>query len=233
MSADYERRLLARACELADLSDPRNNTLACLGAARHAGLDPEALTGLVGCAAALGASGTATYTAGEGWTGRHPDERHFLAHIHSIEDDLDEPIHAVIRLGKQASAPLDTARQDLEAAREKLAAARRQLAAAHAMLLRQPCDGCHDARAATIVAAQAAVHETEDLVRECEISTGICQDITRAAGVLVEQLRHAQARIRAIPHDLGETYESVYNLIRRGGVLPHDGRWLTGTGTPG
>ncbi len=233
MNADYERRLLARARELADLTDLADDTLACLGAARHAGLDPEPLSGLVGCAAALGASATATYTAGDGWTGAHPDEHHFLAHVASIEDDLDERIHALTRLGKEAAAALDTARQDLEAAREQLAAARRQLAAARALPTRDPCEGCHSAKAAAISTAEAAVHEAESLVRECEIRTGICQDITRAAGALVRQLRHAQARLRAVPHDLGETYESVYNLIRRGGVLPHDGRWLTGTGTTG
>jgi hypothetical protein len=91
MSADHERRLLARARELADLDDLRDDTLACLGAARHAGLDPNALTGLVGCAAALGASGTATYTAGDDWTGTHADERHFLSSSGLLPGSAERP----------------------------------------------------------------------------------------------------------------------------------------------
>lgn len=39
---------------------------------------------------------------------------------------------------------------------------------------------------------------------------------------LTRRLRYALARIRDVPSDLGETYESVYNLIRRGG--PHAAR---------
>ena len=30
------------------------------------------------------------------------------------------------------------------------------------------------------------------------------------------------------PGDLGETYEAVYRLIRRGGHMPYEGRWITG-----
>ncbi len=90
MGTEYEERLRTRARALADLSDIRQDTLACLGAARHAGLDPDALTGLVGCAAALGATSIETYTAGDGWTGRHADERHFLGHVASIEDDIED-----------------------------------------------------------------------------------------------------------------------------------------------
>lgn len=44
----------------------------------------------------------------------------------------------------------------------------------------------------------------------------------------MKQLRYALARIRAVPADLGETYESVYHLLRRGGRMPHEGRWITG-----
>jgi hypothetical protein len=45
---------------------------------------------------------------------------------------------------------------------------------------------------------------------------------------LIARLRHALDRIRAVPSDLGDTYESVYNLIRCGGVMPHHGRWIEG-----
>ena len=216
MSADYERRLLARARALTDLSELSGSTLTCLGAARHAGLDPDALHGLVGCAAWLGATSLETYTAGEGWTGRHSDERHFLGHVSSIEDDIEERLGDAARLGREVSAALDVARADLDDARD-------QLAAAEAMPLHEECDGCHARRDAAIAAAEA-------LIRECQTRISICEDIERALHVLRQHLERARARIRAVPADLGETYESVYRLIRRGGHMPYEGRWITGEG---
>ena len=155
MSADYERQLLARARRLTDLSDIKDAALACLGGARHAGLDPDALHGLVGCAAWLGATSLETYTAGEGWTGRHSDERHFLAHVSSIEDDIDERLGDTARLARQTGTALETARADLETAR-------RQLAAARAMPIGEPCDGCHARQDAAISAAEALIAECRD-----------------------------------------------------------------------
>ena len=55
----------------------------------------------------------------------------------------------------------------------------------------------------------------------CEAALGILCEIDR-------RLRHAIARMQAAPIALGETYESVYALLRRGGRMPHDGRWITG-----
>ena len=217
MGAEYERQLLARARRLTDLSDIKDAALACLGGARHAGLDPDALHGLVGCAAWLGATSLQTYTAGEGWTGRHSDERHFLGHVASIEDDIEERLGDTARLARQTAAALETARDDLDDARGQLAAAR-------AMPVKDRCDGCHARRAAAIAAAEA-------LIGECETRIEICEDIGHALHVLRRRLERARARIRAVPADLGETYESVYNLLRRGGHMPHEGRWITG-GTP-
>jgi len=217
MDTEYERQLLARARRLTDLSDIKDAALACLGGARHAGLDPDALHGLVGCAAWVGATSLQTYTAGDGWTGRHADERHFLGHVASIEDDIDERLGDTARLAREVSAALGIARTDLDDAHDQLTAAR-------AMPVKDRCDGCHARRAAAIAAAGA-------LITECETRIGICEDIERALRVLRQHLERARARIRAVPADLGETYESVYNLIRRGGRLPYEGRWITG-GTP-
>ena len=85
----------------------------------------------------------------------------------------------------------------------------------------EPCDGCHARRDAAIAAAEA-------LIRECETRIRICEDIGQALNVLRQHLERARARIRAVPADLGETYESVYRLIRRGGLMPYEGRWITG-----
>ncbi len=65
-----------------------------------------------------------------------------------------------------------------------------------------------------------------------------CQRGSPAAGPRSRRPRHRRpVRGRggflgapAVPSDLGETYESVYNLIRRGGVMPHQGCWITGEG---
>jgi len=214
MSAEYERQLLARAHRLLDLSDLRHDTLSCLGGARHAGLDPEALAGLVGCAAALGATSTGTYSAGDGWTGRHADERAFLGHVASIEDEIEERLGDTVRLARETAAALEEAREDLRSARAQLAAAR-------VMPVKEDCDGCHGVKAAAIAAAEA-------LIAECESRASICADIGQALGVLRQRLERARTRLRAVPSDLGETYESVYNLIRRGGHLPHQGRWISG-----
>jgi hypothetical protein len=46
----------------------------------------------------------------------------------------------------------------------------------------------------------------------------------------VARLKHALARIRAIPSDVGETHESVHRLLCRGGEMPYDGGWITGEG---
>jgi len=232
MSADCERLLLARARDLADLSDLREEVLACLGAARHAGLDPEALAGLTGAALALGATSTTAWSAGSGWTGTHPDERQFLAHLAAIGDDLDEHAAAAGRLGWQATAALETARSDLAAATGQLADARRALAAAYGMPVGDPCDGCHAAKAAAITAAQTAVHEAAGAVRDGQTRTAICEDITNALPGLQRRLAHARTRLQAVPADLGDTYQAVYQLIRRGGVLPYQGRWVTGTTPP-
>jgi len=229
MRADLEWRLLARARELADLSGLRADTQACLGAARHAGLDPQATAGLTGCALALGATSRAAYTADAGWTAAHADQHHFLAHVDDIDAYLAGHLRGVIRLGRDAAAALDAARQDLADAQGQLADGCAQLAAARALPTGRPCDGCHAARAAAISAAEAAVQAAADSVRECETRISIGEDITSFAEDLMRRLRHAQARIRAVPADLAETYQPVYVLIGRGGALPRDGRWLTGT----
>lgn len=228
MGTEYEERLRTRARALADLYDIRQDMLACLGAARHAGLDPDALTGLVGCAAAVGATSIETYTAGDGWTGRHADERHFLGHVASIEDDIEDRYISAGRLDTEAGTALETAREDRESARGQLARARTRLATAKAMPTFRPCDGCHGRRAAAIDAAEEAIEEAQRRIAECQKRIAICEGVRHAMRTLRVNLQSALARIRAVPGDLGETYESVYRLIRRGGRLPYEGRWITG-----
>jgi hypothetical protein len=56
----------------------------------------------------------------------------------------------------------------------------------------------------------------------------LCEEALGVLGELDTRLRHAIARLQAVPVVLGETYESVYALIRSGGRMPLEGRWVTG-----
>lgn len=200
MSTDHERQLLARARELTDVGELAETVTGILGGGRRAGLDPDALGGLVGAAAALGAAGLRVYAAGRGPGARYADEGEFLGALADAEDEIAERLKAAGRLHNQAVTALDSALDALDAAR--------------AMRAGEPCDGCHGRKAAAIADAEARV-------RLCEAAIEILEP-------LAARLRHALTRIRAIPGDLGETYESVYSLIRRGGRMPYEGRWIEG-----
>jgi hypothetical protein len=65
-------------------------------------------------------------------------------------------------------------------------------------------------RSAAIAAAEAAIRDAQARIALCEDTLETFDELRR--------LRYALA----VPSDLGETYESVYNLIRRGG--PHAAR---------
>jgi hypothetical protein len=197
---DHERQILARARELADLGELTETVTVILGGARRAGLDPDALAGLIGAAAALGGGGLAAYAAGRGPGIRYADEGEFLGALADAEDDVAERLKAAGRLNDRIVTALDSALAALDAAR--------------AMPVRKPCDGCHGAKAAAIAEAEARIR--------------LCGDAVEVLEPLAARTWHALKRIRAVPSDLGETYESVYNLIRRGGRMPHEGRWIQG-----
>ena len=203
MSTDYERQLLARARELADVGEMAETVTGILGGARRAGLDPDALAGLVGAATALGVDGVAVYAAGRGTGARYASEGEFLTALADAEDELAERLTAAGQLHDRAVTALDSALDALDGAR--------------AMRTGEPCDGCHGRKAAAIA--------------DAEVRTRLCEGAIEILEPLGGQLRHALARIRAVPSDLGETYESVYTLIRRGGAMPHQGRWITGQET--
>lgn len=213
MSAENERQLLRRARELGDLEELAGAAVVILGAARNSGLDPEALGGLVGAAVALGAGSLAIYTAG-GDGARYDNETAYLMHIASAEYEIADRLTAADKLHDRVVAAADAALDDLESAREALAAAQ-------AMPTGEPCDGCHEAKAAAIASARAAIADAETRVRYCEGAAEIL-------GLITPRLRYALQRIRALAGDLGEVYEPVYNLIRRGGRMPYEGRWIEG-----
>ena len=183
MGTEYEERLRTRARALADLYDIRQDTLACLGAARHAGLDPDALTGLVGCAAALGANSIETYTAGDGWTGRsrrtafpRPRGQHRGRHRGPVHLRRAARHRGGHRTGDRPRGPGIGPRP--------LARARTRLATAKAMPTFQPCDGCHGRRAAAIDAAEEAIEEAQRRIAECQKRIAICEGVRHAMRTL-------------------------------------------------
>jgi len=200
VSAGYELTLLRRARDLADLSDLAEDAVRLLGGARAAGLDPEALRGLVGAAYALGANPIRIYTAGRYRRGGYPTEREFLEDLAATEDDTADRLRAVGRLQSDTVAALGVALEALEDAK--------------AMPVREPCKGCHDDRDAAIADAEARIV--------------ICRKVAAITDPLAVRLAHALKRLRAVPADLGETYESLYNLVRSGGRMPRRGRWISG-----
>jgi hypothetical protein len=206
MTASYEQALLTRARELAgqalELGDGIAATI--LGGARAAGLDPAAYAPLTGAALALGADRVIVYRA----TGpAHPSDVAFLAAVADAEDDARDLFAAASKLADQVTTALDTAHEDLEDALADLAAAQ----------------AAEDEGAAAAAAARAAAARVR--IQVCERALAILAELDR-------RLRHAIARLQAAPAALGETYESVYDLIRAGGLMPFDGRWLTGDDGP-
>jgi hypothetical protein len=202
--SDLETRLLARAELLADVSDLAGIVTGILGRARRAGLDPGALGGLTGAALALGEDGQTIYMAGSergrGRAGGFADEREFASAVVDAEDDIAERLREALRLRSQVLAARF--------------AARLALIAAYAMPARTAAE--RQARAEAIDAAKERL--------------ALCAAALEILRMLTAQLRRALARLRAVPSDLGETYESVYNLIRRSGhaAMPYDGEWITG-----
>ena len=139
-----------------------------------------------------------------------------------------ERLREVKTLQEQVVVALDRAERDLEQARRDLEAARAALAGAYAMRTREPCNGCHSARAAAIAAAEAAIADAEARIRDAERRIGICEAAAEILDPLAERLARALVQLRTVPQDLGEVYELIYEFVRRGGKLPRYGRWIEG-----
>jgi hypothetical protein len=63
--------------------------------------------------------------------------------------------------------------------------------------------------------------EAAERIGRCEAALGLLAEIEK-------RLSHAVSRLEAVAPVLGETYESVYSLLRRGGLMPFEGRWIEG-----
>jgi hypothetical protein len=151
--------------------------------------------------------------------------------LSDAEDQVREHLREVTELRAQVALALDHAQRDLGQARCDLDAARAALAGAYAMSTRQPCDGCHSARAAAIAAAQAADAGAGARMADAGRRVGICEAAADILDSLAERPARALAQLRTVPQDLGEVYELIYEFVRAGGKLPRYARWIQGAHT--
>ena len=231
----YEEQLLARAEVLEDLAEPASAVSEVLAGAQGAGVDPRAVISLTAALRALDPGVSTGYGEGSQKDRRdgsgYGSDGEFLDALSDAEDQVRERLREAKALREQVSLALEGAQQDLGQARRDLAAAKAALAAAYAMSTRQPCDGCHAARTAAIAAAEAAVADAEARIADAERRIGICEASADLLDPLAERLARALGQLRAVPQDLGEVYELIYEFVRSGGKLPRYGRWIEGART--
>jgi hypothetical protein len=230
-----EERMYARAEMLEDLAEPASAAGEVLAGAQGAGVDQRAVISLTAALQTLDPGAGTGYSAGsqkdrQDGSGYGSDGE-LLEALADAEDQVRERLREVKELREQVALALDRAEQDLGRARRDLAAARDALAAAYAMRTRQPCDGCHAARAAAIAAAEAAVADAEARIKDAERRIGICEAAADLLDPLAGRLARALAQLRTVPQDLGEVYELIYEFVRSGGKLPRYGRWIEGART--
>lgn len=230
-----EERLYARAEMLEDLAEPVSSVGEVLAGAQGAGVDPRTVISLTAALRTLDPGASISYSAGsqmdrQDGSGYRSDGE-FLEALSDGEDQIRGHLREVNEVTEKVSVTLDRTQQDLEQALGDLAAAREALAAAYAMSTREPCDGCHSARAAAIAAAEAAETEAEARIADAERRIGICEAAADILDPLAERLARALAQLRTVPQDLGEVYELIYEFVRGGGNLPRYGRWIEGART--
>ena len=229
-----EERLYARAEMLEELDELASAVGEMLTGAQGAGVDLRAVTSLAGALQTLDPGAGTSYTAGSRKDRRdgsgYGSDGEFLEALSDAEGQVREHLREVTELREQVALARDRAQGNLGQGRRDLEAARAALAAAHAMGTRQPCDGCHSARAAAIAAAEAAIAEAEARIADAERRIGICEAAADILDPLAERLTRALARLRTVPQDLGEVYELIYEYVRSGGKLPRHARWIEGDG---
>jgi hypothetical protein len=131
------------------------------------------------------------------------DDRQMLEHTSDLEAGTAELLKAARDMGR-----------DVEHA---LAAAHASAAAAAAAAAEAKTSEEKAAAGGALAAAQAEI-------ADCEAALDILNEA-------IARLEHALGRLQMVPGDLAATYEKPYDLVRRGGKLPHWGDFLTGAPT--
>ena len=228
----YEEQLHARAEMLDETGELAAAVTAILAGASGAGVDPRANSSLRAALAALDPAGGAPGYQADSRTDRHPggygSDGEFLEAVSDAEEQIGDWLREAEQLTEQVIAALDNAHVGRERAQHDLETARQDLAAAYAMPTTKDCDGCHGRKAAAITAAEAAIAGAEERIRDATRRIGLCEDTAEILDPLTRRLHAALQALRQVPHDLGEVYELIYQFIRRGGKMPHLGRWIEG-----
>jgi hypothetical protein len=228
-------KLYTRAEMLDETGDLTEAIAEVLAGAQGAGVDPRAVISLTAALRTLDPGASVSYAAGSQKDRRdgsgYGSDGEFLEALSDAEDQVSEHLREVKEVQEQVVLALDSAQEDLEQARDDLAAAKEDLAAAYAKPTREPCDGCHSARAAAIAAVEAAAAEAEARITDALRRIGICDAAVDILDPLAERLARALAQLRTVPEDLGEVYELVYAFVCSGGKLPQYGRWIDGART--
>ena len=226
----YEEQLHARAEMLEETSELAAAVTAILAGASSAGLDPHAIVSLRAAITELDPAGAPPgYQAGSR-TGRHPgsgygSDAEFLEAVSDAEDQTLDGLRDTGQLQEQVIAALDVAQTTGTAQRDLQPPGR-------TWPPRTPCPP------RTVMAATAARPPRSPpprqpspgggTVRDAERRISICEDTAEILDSLTRRLQAALQALRQVPHDLGEVYELIYAFIRRGGKMPHPGRWITG-----
>lgn len=118
--------------------------------------------------------------------------------VEELTDEVRAMAQAMNALNAEVAQALEQAEQDLAAAQRDLRAAR------------------DDDEAA---AARAAIAEARRTIADCMEALEVLADGA-------QRLAFVLAKLLAVPDELGDTYAAAYETVRRGHLLPHNGRFL-------
>lgn len=218
MTAEKKRQLLARATEISEDEELVEMLVLILARARSSRVEPDALRGLEKAIEALDGDPKPAMRRRYGDRfGHYATDVEMFEALREADAEMMEVADEVNELDEEAQAD-----------RRRALADRRQaetdLARAQAMAVSNPCDGCHDARAAAIAQAQMKIADAQERFQ-------YAVDAIEILGDEETELPIAIAAIRTVP----DTYEDVYApelvLIRQDAQsMPRDGDFITGHG---
>lgn len=174
---------------------------------------PEATRGLAGAAMILtdGEAGAALWASAEPCR----DDKTLLAWAEDIAGHVAD-------LGRQCQRMMLACAGAFEEAGGSYAQA---MAAARAAQARMAAAATPDAHCAAEADFEAALERA----RAAALVIADCEAALEVLGAADARLDAAHRALSKVPADLHDSYEEPYEFVRGGGLLPHDGDFLTGT----
>ena len=124
---------------------------------------------------------------------------------------------------KPDCGPLDSDREMLEAAEDLSIGAAEMLRRARD--LRQGAVRDHEAAVAFF--CEPRIHRSAADITYYRRVIADCENAVEILDVLARRLAYASACLHRVPGDLESAFEAPYAMVRRGGVLPYEGTFLT------